>query len=268
MRQMKEGQRSLKYNVLLGLPYMGVVLALIGIAPYDLALNQYLYNPQNPLAVLFERWILCPIELLAVLCFYVLYRAKRQRRYALCALLTLWIVSFDTLKYWTSDLLLYGLVCVSALTLALCFHWLMRERVQVDWGKYEPFCRYFLTVFLSSFLLTFLLKSGWGRVRFREMNGDWSLFTPWYQINGFTHHQSFPSAHSAVMSTLLCFWRPCAKVHQGKFTWLLRILIIGLIGAMMILRMMAGAHFFSDVLVGFLLTYTMVIICRPIEKGR
>ena len=50
-------------------------------------------------------------------------------------------------------------------------------------------------LFSISFLLIQIIKSLWGRVRFRDLAIGFSNFTPWYFPQGVTGGHSFPSGH-------------------------------------------------------------------------
>ena len=86
-------------------------------------------------------------------------------------------------------------------------------------------------------------------------------FTPWYLIQGFTtdnEFMSFPSGHSANSSTviwltLLPLWLKSLRPYKtllsiAAYLWLICV---------MISRVIMGAHFSTDVLVGASITLIM-----------
>ncbi len=111
------------------------------------------------------------------------------------------------------------------------------------------------------------MKYLWGRVRFRDLlaDGSYEAFTPWYIINGINGNKSFPSGHTAGagMSYLLmlfpfvfhkfkdrkqlCFWIPCVYTSIVAFT-----------------RLVMGAHYLSDVTVGGIVSFSVVLLAMAI----
>ncbi len=115
------------------------------------------------------------------------------------------------------------------------------------------------------------MKYLWGRVRFRDLlaQGSYDAFTPWYVINGINGNKSFPSGHTAGagMSYLLmlvpfvfdkwknrkqlCFWLPCIYTSTVAFT-----------------RLVMGAHYLSDVTVGGIVSFSVVLIAMAVLQKK
>ncbi|MCM1560319.1 MAG: phosphatase PAP2 family protein [Butyrivibrio sp.] len=126
-----------------------------------------------------------------------------------------------------------------------------------------------------------IVKSPMGRMRFRGMHllGDYSAgtrYTPWYQVSaagkllegsGLVRDcfKSFPSGHtfSAGMSYVLIMLPdvfPRLRTGKGKMlSYAVPLCYTGFVG---FFRIAAGAHFFSDVLVGGTLAYVAVQLFR------
>ena len=135
-----------------------------------------------------------------------------------------------------------------------------------------------LTAFCSMMIVE-NIKPIVGRVRFRSMQEDASLFTNWYQINGskFLNSvpmkeeiKSFPSGHSQWAGTtltlsFLALANPKWRIKEKQ------VFLCGLGYALIIMlsRMMQGAHFLSDVTVGFGVAFVCYMIFRKflIEKN-
>ena len=130
-----------------------------------------------------------------------------------------------------------------------------------------------LTAF-TSMMIVENIKPIVGRVRFRSMQENPSLFTNWYQINGSKflssvplkeEIKSFPSGHSQWAGTTLTLslialanpkWRNKEKlIFSGSLIYALTV---------MLSRMMQGAHFLSDVTVGFGTAFVCYLIFRKI----
>lgn len=93
------------------------------------------------------------------------------------------------------------------------------------------------------------LKVFWGRVRFRDLDALYTHFTPWYIPNGITGNESFPSGHSAMGYILIAFFilfRNKSFIKRlGLYSYILTWAI-----AVAASRIVIGAHFLSDVIVG------------------
>lgn len=93
------------------------------------------------------------------------------------------------------------------------------------------------------------LKIFWGRIRFRDMDVLYSNFTNWYVPNGVTGHESFPSGHTAMGFVLISFFVLFKnKNFAAKFAVYSFVLFWAV--AVALSRVIIGAHFLSDVIVG------------------
>jgi membrane-associated phospholipid phosphatase len=93
------------------------------------------------------------------------------------------------------------------------------------------------------------LKIFWGRVRFRDLEPLFTDFTDWYVPNGITGSDSFPSGHSAMGFVLISFFILFRnKNFNAKFAIYSFVLIWAI--AVAASRVVIGAHFLSDVIVG------------------
>jgi len=94
-----------------------------------------------------------------------------------------------------------------------------------------------------------LVKTLWGRVRFRELDDLFSNFTPWLLPQGLTGYDSFPSGHAAMGWIIL----PLMILMNNKNRWLkysVFCLICCWAIAVALSRVIIGAHYASDVLFG------------------
>lgn len=112
-----------------------------------------------------------------------------------------------------------------------------------------------------------VLKACWGRMRMREMTEPLEQFTRWYVITnrgGFDNtYASFPSGHAmnsaaVILLTLLPSFVPALKGREKllkiiSYTWLT------LVGAS---RVVMGAHFSSDVVIGIMLSLVLFEVSR------
>ena len=146
------------------------------------------------------------------------------------------------------------------LSVLLIFAW-----KNFDEKTHKKLLRFALVMIFTAifYLLIEVIKGPVGRMRFRTMNylGDFSGYTPWYQINGKRNIldfvddscKSFPSGHTfsaAVIYSLLCLPSLFEKLNKP---WIKALFYVGTIGYTMIVaisRIVVGAHFMSDVLFG------------------
>lgn len=165
-------------------------------------------------------------------------------------------------------------IAVAALVLKLSGRWIERNL-----DRLLPLALAVLCSCLCFFLVE-LIKTPMGRMRYRGLYflGDESYYTPWYRVSGARKllegsglprdcFKSFPSGHtfSAGMSYILIMLPdvfPRMGSRKGKIlSYLIPIAYTGFVG---ICRITAGAHFFSDVLVGGTLAYLAVQIFRHV----
>ena len=116
-----------------------------------------------------------------------------------------------------------------------------------------------LIMVAAVFVTVEVVKILWGRMRFRAMDNPQTQFTIWLLPQGrplSDAQKSFPSGHTAngaaVLLLLLIPWVfPGARRYQkvlgaGVFTWILLTALS---------RMVEGAHFASDVTMGFFIAF-------------
>lgn len=126
-----------------------------------------------------------------------------------------------------------------------------------------------------------LIKSPVGRMRFRAMNliNDFSYFTPWYEISGARDlllgnspvlkdgFKSFPSGHTfsaGISYALICMPYINEKFNNKKWTIIWYVIPITFTGIVGLSRIVAGAHFLTDVLVGGTIAYVAVEVFKYI----
>ena len=142
------------------------------------------------------------------------------------------------------------------------------------------------------FLVPHFIKGPVGRVRYRTMNylNDFSLFTRWYQLNGkrvmtvdgvvasnpqtkaaiivaSDTCKSFPSGHTfsaGMIYTLLALPYLSDKCNKTGVKVGLWVGTVGYTAIVAISRIVAGAHFMSDVLFGGSIAFAGAMIAREI----
>lgn len=160
----------------------------------------------------------------------------------------------------------------ATLVLALAGNW-----IQAHMRQLLPFA---LAIICSCccFLFVELIKNPVGRMRFRAMHyiGDYSYYTPWYRVSGAReqlgslgfdrdYFKSFPSGHTFSGSMIyLVILLPdlFEKLRIRKWKVLSYVVPIAYTGLVAFFRVAAGAHFFSDVLVGGTMGFVAVQFFR------
>lgn len=155
-------------------------------------------------------------------------------------------------------------------TVLLVFYY---RNVEIE--KNDQFIRFaFVVLFTFAFYLVIsIIKGPVGRMRYRAMNSinDFSFFTNWYEVSGAKElvakegysvikdgFKSFPSGHTfsaGVTYTLICMPYVFTKFNTKKwkvFWYAIPIFYTGIVG---LSRIVVGAHFLSDVLVGGTIAY-------------
>lgn len=128
-------------------------------------------------------------------------------------------------------------------------------------------------------LLVQVIKSPMGRMRYRSMNviGDDSGYTPWYVAGGQPDkewmretfgtsdaYKSFPSGHTraAAATFYLIALADVLDVKSRRIRALLWWFAFSFTGTVALSRIMVGAHFFSDVLVGGTIGFSVCMLAR------
>lgn len=185
-----------------------------------------------------------------------------------------------------------GVILFLALVLTFFATLAVRNFSDLSVKRLVRFAWAMLATALVATLLVHFLKGPFGRMRYRAMNtaggasvGGLENFTRWYVVNGrqkFSDEEmillfgtadacrSFPSGHTgaAGMSYGLIMLIDVLDIRDRWKKAVLWLLPLAFTGAVAVSRIMVGAHFFSDVLVGgttsfvFMILFRELIVCR------
>lgn len=241
--------------------YTVVILTLIFAYFFDFEIATYLYQPNSWFGFVMERFMLLPLLVLFVFSWYVAYHYHRNPMYLIAFYISSSYVVYDTLQYWMNVKSHFLLYVVIASFVSVGFHYFCYQKRYRYTTNLRLWLQLYRNVFIWSLLSVVLLKQVWGRVRFYQLQGDVSLFTPWIEVHWFQPYHSFPSGHTAMMSTsmvIFSWYKEFSKHSQfhKKIKYIIALCIL----LMMVARMRLGAHYLSDVCVGFLITYTIYTI--------
>lgn len=142
----------------------------------------------------------------------------------------------------------------------------------------------FVVIFCAALsnLVVNVVKDIMHRPRYRTMNyfGDFSQFHRWYQraelpeiteemkvvfdsSSGKDGYRSFPSGHTSAAGTvysILALPYLFNRYDTKKWRFLLYFISVAVTGIVAVSRIVCGAHFFSDVLIGGTLSYLSVML--------
>lgn len=166
------------------------------------------------------------------------------------------------------DLVFFLLTLLIAAVVSIVFIMTALTVKEERLGALYPIAKSCVLAAVLTLVIIWAFKLGWGRVRFRNMYGDLSLFTPWYCINGFTGGFSFPSGHTANATVIFSATHYLSFLPK-KTGWTKPIIYAVLaiwIAVVAFSRVCVGAHFLSDVLFGAAITLAIVYLTRPKDK--
>ncbi|MFZ2324416.1 MAG: phosphatase PAP2 family protein [Ignavibacteriaceae bacterium] len=215
----------------------GLLVALIGAQIYIVTLR----SSSNSKKILFTSFLLTTSSLITIYIFFVLSNSIS-----------------GSYNFFNSH---ENYFFFTAILLNIFITYLSRKHYKFS-KKAIIFSRVSFNMFLYGYIFFVQpLKLFWGRIRFRDLAGNYSHFTAWYLPQGITGNDSFPSGHAAmgwILLSLFVFF--IDKSFRKRF--ILKALIISWAIAVSTSRVIIGAHYSSDVLFasfGMIITYLLVL---------
>ncbi len=258
---------------------IAIVLLILAI-PFDLEISMAVYDPKSLFGIIFETIGELPAFFIAIVsCAALILTSLKKPMWTkisqlfvfglllvFCSLLA-GILPFNYLELPLWPGMILGIVYV-----ILAF-WLVGKIPLHRYSELRRAAIIGLSTFLFALIAVDLIKIGWGRMRFRDINGSVSGFFTWYIPHGWTFDNelmSFPSGHAAnaavtIVITLVPTILPKLKKYSrslfaGAICWIVLV---------MISRVIIGAHFMSDVVAGatlVLLVFTLLTyLIKPIK---
>lgn len=249
--------------------YVAAMVALIAAAFCDLQLDKLLNNTENIIAIWFKNTgeipgrLICPFA--GTVLFYTYKNKIQQLAGAIITLGGSAYFGYYIGKYFFIDehrmlfSIIYGLgfgiTCL-----------IIGKFIAVP-DKHRDMLRQIaiLSIIIMFVQITVIegMKYLWGRVRFRDLlaAGSYDSFTPWYKINGINGNKSFPSGHTAGagMSYLMMAFPYLSKKWERQKT-LCFVIPLVYTSVVAFTRLVMGAHYLSDVAMGGIVSFTIVII--------
>ncbi len=242
---------------------VGIVAALMVLFAFvDLPISMAIFNIESPFGIFFAAFGESPMGLVgAFACAAMIATRNRQVKwkdivdtviFGLLGLLMASVLALMAPRY-MPNLSFPVLLVIGLAYFALCLY--ICNRI----AKSHPLelrraAVISLFTLLAAPLVINIIKQFWGRPRMRIMTDPVSEFKPWYIPQGLAandEYKSFPSGHSADAAIVFCItllptFLPKLK---GK-EWALYGFSIVWTGLVMLSRIIVGAHFASDVMMG------------------
>ncbi len=275
----KYGQVILLYAVLLVLFITGTFfdldISLKYADPAGAAVSKFLEIWAEPPSLLFVAFAFCMMGV----CLHREGGKKNRYLSFVCSLagaVTVYITAFRTAEYYSesivSEIWFLALLAVISAALSCIFIFSIKYIPQEALLKMKRAAVTVIAAALATLVIISVMKSLWGRIRFRqmwEMGEQFELFMPWYQPAGKAvsdGYKSFPSGHTSNASLLFTVYYLFTSVGKRKTAkWLKPVLVIW-IGTVMMSRILCGAHFLTDVCAGAMITVGIILTCKRIFK--
>lgn len=256
------------------------IIAAFLLESSDLWISINLYNPDAGWAIFLEKFGEIPgliLVLTSIHIYVVTLRASSNIKTILftgfllttASLITIYILWALSLAF-TNDVFAFNVhrnyFFLTAVLFNIILSIIFRKRYKFS-KKAVLFSRISFKMFFYGYIVFVEpLKIFWGRIRFRDLAGNYSNFSAWYIPQGITGNDSFPSGHAAMgimMLALFVFFtdKPFYKriIFKG--------LIISWALAVCASRVVIGAHFASDVLFGaFIMIISYLFLINNANK--
>lgn len=182
----------------------------------------------------------------------------------------------DITKPWTvaegpflTDKLWLKLICAAVGALLMLLFLFLASKIKQDILKQlQRIFAFVIIALLAELAVVEGLKLVFGRMRYRQWLQDQSSgYWPWYRFNGKPQSdgfKSFPSGHTASAWLLLPVTFVLNALGKEKAGNIARICLLFWVSLVMVSRIMAGAHFLSDVCAGALITLTITVVLAAI----
>ena len=171
-----------------------------------------------------------------------------------------------TLKYSYAPYLFIPAIVLYVLFTVLTIYINLKILKEANINKFINLCLVFLTVSITSLIITDLIKLTFSRGRFQEILSGEVEYHPWYYFTWrFKLNSSFPSGHTTRAGTALCFGALIFYKTGNKY-WTLITEILALIFTIgvAVSRLFEGMHFATDILTAFYLITVSYYLSKAI----
>ena len=272
-----------KRYIIIALSILTLILITFGITDLDYIISSNVVNQNSLWGGFFNIFGELPMYIGAVLSVTILFGSRqtkvRSKYFAttIVGLLVLALFSFvlfyipihhafenavNGIPIWFN---IIAIVCALSLFF-ICYYWTIKtpKETFIKWKKTSLLI---LLVILTELILVTVLKASWARPRMRSIESI-SEFHYWYQIAGFTtdnEFMSFPSGHTANATVFIAL---VLYIQIIKPTWKKKFLSVAIIWAILVAasRVVVGAHYVTDVIVGAYVTLMSLALWLKILK--
>ncbi len=266
-----------KYKPCIIFFYAAAIITLIFASFYDLTLDIRLNNPDNIIAVWFRNTgeipcrLICPIA--GTIIFYTSEKYLSKTSGIIVTLTGAAYFGYYIGKYFFVDEYKMVFSILWGLGFGICT--LIVGRFITIPENIRPSLRIIAIFGIAVMFIQLgaieIMKYLWGRVRYRDLltQGSYSSFTPWYIINGINGNKSFPSGHTAGagMSYLMMFLPFLSNKCKDK-SFLCFLVPFIYTSVVAVTRLVMGAHYLSDVTMGAIVSFSIVITAIYIYEKR
>jgi membrane-associated phospholipid phosphatase len=246
-----------KYRLEVVLVLIWIVLAVV-FGFYDLEISKNLVDQNSGWAKFLENYGMIPGLFIILSGIYICYSFIKTKSdvWSYIQKIVFFLVS-SGLIFYLFDILLDNiasehlfLFLIISFSISIIIFITLNKRNQVQSTIAIKYSKVVLGMALLGYVICIqVVKTFWGRVRFRELDAAFSQFTPWYLPQGITGFDSFPSGHAAMGWMLLALLILISnKKEWVKYLAFLLIFIWEVVLALS--RVVIGAHYASDVLFG------------------
>ncbi len=265
--------KSINYKFLLVITLIGLVIASL----FDLKISQLIFNDKSTLGLIGEAIGEVPGILIGVFgCAALILTYKRKSLYSKISSFLFGGIFLVLLSYMAAFLPVHyfhlpsWLTYITALIYLILVIIVMKNTPKDKYSLLRKLAWVAVLTFLTETIMINLIKFGWSRVRYRDLLESTEAFSAWFIPHGFTgntEHTSFPSGHVANASVILFITLlPNIYTKLDKYKKILSYFCYVWIGLIMVSRIMMGAHFLSDTIVGMWVTVLILLIYVKVFK--
>lgn len=254
--------------------YGAGILGMVLFAFWDLRISMTLYDPENLFGKFIEAFGDYPMYLSLGLASVYLFceELKKEKRHM--GWMALWGLGSLAGALLSGLLPIYRMGRVSRWQLILIpvflllFYLAARKMPEDRKEALQKLAGFAVVYFIAAQVIAYGIKLPWGRLRFRHMSEPLREFIPWYLPQGLTGNHSFPSGHTFnSCSILLLLYLPGIRRENGQPGIRLWLFVCAWIFMVAVGRIIAGAHFASDVTMGAMLGVGTLLFMNHRLKG-
>lgn len=240
---------------------IGYAILMLIFGFYDLNISLALFNNSSIFAEIFDRIGYFPMMILASLAFMIL--SFKSHKYLFMSLALIFDIIIVLAYSYFADSFSFIILLLAILLIYLEYNF--AKKIYLKYQEEAIYLAKAIILFMTlAFFTTEILKIIWGRPRFRAMDNPLEEFKAWYILSPFglkDEVRSFPSAHTtqAAMIIGLLFFNDLKIIKKRQP---LTIFIIIWTISVALSRVIAGAHFASDVLTGMMVSYSAYYLIK------